>query len=473
MALWPVALSLLPLGLMGAAAWLGRHARPSADEWCFLPYVRDNGISGLIGKFYLGDNGRAANALLVGLYAKFRVAGHQWFGLISAVLVLGVLWAVTALALARTRVTVGRGVPLLVASMATAVFLFATPNTYKTFYWPASSVSHTLAPVLACAAAVPLLLARSRGGRIAAVATVFLAGIFMGTLSEETSVVAFVVLVCVLLLSRRLLAERRLAYARTWCAAGIAGIGAGAMVLLMSPGARTRRERFGAGTTSMLAPDALLGAAHAFARVLWTLATTWQYAGVVAVGVLLGLLARNGRERTTAVLPARPALLACAGALTFLASGYLCSVVAYPVFGSAVGRASRTWNDYLLLYVVLLVGAGAFLGHFLRHGLRLRAGRTRVVKAAGVAVCAVVCLGLAVSLGRLGENMRVRASDWDRQDQWLRIQAASGAQVLPYKPLSISEMGEPFGRGGQKYWPGGCVADYYHLKRITYSKQLP
>ncbi|MFB6977986.1 hypothetical protein ACFCYQ_04630, partial [Streptomyces scopuliridis] len=145
----------LPLGLLGSAFWLGRHVRPSADEWCFLPSVRDHGIAGLLGKFYLSDNGRLGNGLLVGLYAKFGVAGHQWFGLVSGVVMLGLLWAVTVLLLRLAGRTAPRGVPLLVASMVTVVFLFASLNTYKTFYWPASSVSHTAAPVLACAAAVP------------------------------------------------------------------------------------------------------------------------------------------------------------------------------------------------------------------------------------------------------------------------------------------------------------------------------
>jgi hypothetical protein len=473
-ALWTGVLSLLPLGLLGAASLLGRRVRPGADEWCFLPVVRDDGISGLIGKFYLTDNGRLGNAVLVWMYAKPGVAGHQWFGLISGVFMLGILWALIAAVLGRAGRTAPRGVPLLVASMVTAVFLFATPNTYKTFYWPASSVSHTLAPVLACAAAIPPLLARSRRGKVIAVITAIPAGSFLSTLSEETSVVSLVVLLTVLLLNRRTFARSEGAFARAWCFSAIAGIVIGILVLLTSPGSRARRERYGAGTTSMFAPESLTGSLRAFGQILGTVLTTWPYLGVVAAGVLLGLLAGGGGERAAVPPPRRPLVVLFAGALAFLASGYLCTVITYPAFGARVMSASRTWNDYLLLYIALLVAAGALTGRAARLSVRLP-GRRRngALTAAAAAVCATACLGLAAPLYDLGHNMGVRARNWDRQDQWLRAQARAGAQVLPYTPVSVSGMVEPFGGDGQRIWPARCIADYYHLKRITYSKQLP
>lgn len=462
--LWPAALCLLPLGLLGAAAWYGRWVRPGADDWCFLPVVRDEGLPGMVGKFYLKDNGRIANAVLVWAYGTFGVAGHQWFGLVSCVVTLGILWAVTVSALRRGGLTAPRGVPLLVASMVTAVFLFATPNTYKTFYWPASSVSHTMAPMLACAAAVPLLRARSRGGRRCALVAVLVAGLCLGTLSEEASVVVLVVLSAVLLL----LVGRRRAYVRSWCLAGMAGTVTGTLVLYTSPGARIRRERFHTDGVSFLAPDSLLGSLRGFGHILGTLLTTWAHLGAVAAGVLLGLLIRGPGGRR-AVLPERWPLLSCAGVLAFLVSGYLCTVVAYPVFGESVRTSSRIWNDYLLLYVAVLVGAGALVG--LALGLRLH--RTGAVQAAGAGVCAVVCLTLAVPLGRLEHDMRVRAVKWDRQDRWMRARAADGDRVLPYMPLSVVGMVEPFRQHGRKVWPATCVADYYHLERITYSLRLP
>ncbi|MFE3019472.1 DUF6056 family protein [Streptomyces sp. NPDC059256] len=422
----------------------------------------------MVDKFYFRDNGRIGNALLVGLYAKFDIAGHQWFALVSGLLMLLVLWGVTVLALGRAALNVPRGVPLVVASMVTAVFLFATPNTYKTFYWPASSVSHTVAPVLACAAAIPLLLARSRRGRTAALVLVLVMGIFLGTLSEQASVVSLVVLFFVLLCSRWILAEHRRTYARCWCLAGMAGIGIGTLILLASPGSQNRRERYGANA-SMFSPESLAGSLRAFGHILVTLLTTWQYVGAVAAGLLLGLMCRTRRPQTASVVLTHQRLLVAAGILSFLISGYLCTLIAYPFFGPGLATASRVWNDYLLLYVVLLVGAGSLTG----RALRLQTSPIRAVKTAGAAaaVCAVCCLGLALPLAHLGEQMSVRAQQWDHQNQWLRTQAARGAQVLPYKPLSVGGMGEPFGIHGS--WPAGCVADYYHVEKITHSRQLP
>lgn len=206
-ALWVSALALPPLALLAAASWSGRWVRPGADDWCFLPAVRDDGVSGLVGKFYFDDNGRVANALLVGAYAKFQVAGHQWYPLVSGVLVLAVLWSVAVLALRRARLRTPRGLPLLLAALTAALFLFVTPNTYKTHFWPAASVSHTLPPVLACAALIPFLLARYRRGRAVALAVAVFMGAFLATLSEETAIVVVVVLVTALLLSGRLVSQ--------------------------------------------------------------------------------------------------------------------------------------------------------------------------------------------------------------------------------------------------------------------------
>ncbi|MFF3753647.1 DUF6056 family protein [Streptomyces sp. NPDC002018] len=473
MKFWVRGLLPLPLGLLGAASWFGGYVRPSADEWCFLPLVRDNGISGLVEKFYTVDNGRVANGLLVGLYTKPGIPGHQWFAPVSAVLMLAVLWAVTVLLLGAAGRTAPRGVPLLVASTVAVVFLLATPNTYKTFYWPASSVSHTAAPVLACAAAIPLLRARSRTARRAAAAVVFLAGCFLGTLSEEASVVALVVLVAVLTLSGGIFVPRVRGYARAWCLAGLAGVGTGALVLLTSPGSVNRRERFGAGTASMVAPESLLGSLRAFLEILGTLVTTWQYLGAVAVGVLLGLSVRHRADGAPALLPRRPLFLVCAGALVFLVAGYLCTVITYPLFGPRVSSASRTWNDYLLLYVLLLTGAGVLLGRaWARTEGRRAAWRTTLTAAAGAALVAAVCTALAFPLGELGHDMRVRAERWDHQDLRLRTEAARGARILPYTPLPIRGMGEPFGSRARS-WPASCVADHYRLERITDTRRLP
>ena len=466
--LWISALALPPLGLLAAAAWFGRWVRPGADDWCFLPVVRDKGVTGIMGKFCVDDNGRIANGLLVGAYAKFGVAGHQWFALVSGLLTLAVLWAVTVMALRRAGLTVPRGTALLTAAMVTVLFLFVTTNTYKTFYWPAASVSHTLPPVLACAAALPLLRARSRRGRLLALAVALLAGLAIGTLSEETAVVVLVVLFAALLTVHRVLPPHARRYGLAWCATGLAGTAIGALVLVTSPGSQNRRERYGAQNSALLDPDSLMASLRGFGDIIITVASTWQYAGAVAVGLLLGLTVRRPDG-----LPPRPyahwPLLAVTGTLALLVSGYLCTVITYPAFDVRVATTNRLWNDYLLLYLALLVGAGLLIGQAVRQLAR----RTAPVKALCAALCVLVCFGPAISLNHLDTAMEGRAQRWDHQDHWLRAQQAAGAEVLPYKPVTVSGMLEPFGNHGRNPWPAGCVADYYHLERVTYATRLP
>ncbi|GLF97228.1 DUF6056 family protein [Streptomyces yaizuensis] len=466
---WPFALALLPVGLFLLASWYGRHVRPSADEWCFLPHVRDEGVLGLIDKFWTLDNGRLGNGLLVGLYAEFPVAGHQWYGPVSVAVMLLLLWGVTAALLRRAVVTVPRGVPLLVAGMVATVFLFATPNTYKTFYWPAASVSHTLAPVLCVAAAIPLLRGRGRRGRITALAVAAGAGVFMGTLSEEASVVSLVVLGGVVLFAPLLLAERVRRTARIWAVTGGVGILVGTLILYTSPGSRNRRERFDAERMSMLSPEALGGSLRGFLEILAITVTNWQYVGAVAAGVLLGLLARGGSGAGGGVLlPLRARVVLPLMAAAFLVSGYLCTVITYPVFQERVVTTERTWNDYLLVWVVLLVAAGGFLGRWLR-------GRGSAVVPAALAGAALACVasvvGVAVPLVDLADRMEVRAERWDRQDAHLRAAAARGETVMPYTPTKVGKMLEPFSQNGKRKWPAQCVADYYDLEKVVYAPE--
>ncbi|MFJ2895800.1 DUF6056 family protein [Streptomyces sp. NPDC087218] len=467
---WTAVLAPVPFALLGAAFWFGRLVRPGADDWCFLPVVRDEGALGMLAKFYLHDNGRVANALLVVGYGAFGVPGHQWFAPVSGTVVLAVLWALLAAALGRAGLTAPRGAVPLVAATATAAFLLAAPDTYKTFYWPANSVSHTLAPVLACAAVIPLLRARTRRGHLLASATALVAGVFIGTLSEETTAVACVVLGTVLLTGPRTPPGRT--RVRSWCAVALAGLATGTAVLYFSPGARARRARFGADTGSMLDPGALGAALRAFGEILGTVLTTWPYLGAVAAGVLLGLSARGGDRPAHRRRPLLPVL---AGLLAFLVSGYLCVVLTRPVFGADVVTASRVWGDFLLLYVLLLTGVGVLLGRAVASSAAPVASRGRrpasrtVAAAVAATVCVLACTGLAGPLLRLETEMAVRAHDWDHQDRWLRDRAARGARVLPYTPVPVGGMLEPFGGHGRRVWPAPCVARYYHLDEVTYA----
>ncbi|MEV7087675.1 DUF6056 family protein [Streptomyces sp. NPDC093085] len=414
----------------------------------------------LVDTFYSTDNGRIANGLLVASYAAFGVPGQQWYAGISAALMLVLLWAWAAALLRNSGWRLPRGVPLFSAAMVLAVFCLSSTNTYKTFFWPAASVSHTLPPVLAAAATIPALPAASRRAKAAAIACGCLAGAVIGTLSEETSVVALTLLAPALALSRRLFPAGRLAFVRAWCAATGAGILIGTAVLLTSPGSRNRRARHHAD--SLLTPESLVASLRGYARVVLTLGTTWQYLAPIAVGVLVGVLVR--RADGGVPRPDRRArLILVSGAAALLFSGYVCTVMAYPAFGSSVSTANRLWNDYLFLLLLLLVGAGGLLGN--RAVRRHRRG-ARPVALGSALLCAGVTAALAVSLHGLESDIRTRAAAWDTQDRLLRDQATAGATALPYTPLVISGMSEPFGRDGKRQWPASCVATYYQVERI-------
>ncbi|MEB8338304.1 DUF6056 family protein [Streptomyces endophyticus] len=458
-------LALLPLAVFAFAAWNARLVRPGGDDWCFLPVVHDGGLPAIVEKFYLHDNGRIVNAVLVWAYARFGETGQQWFAPVSGVLVLALLWAFAVAVLRAARLRVPWCVPLLAASMVTALFLFGSPNTYKTFYWPAASVSHTLPPVFACAAAVPVLLATSRRGKLLALGIVVLAGVSLGLVSEETSVVTATVLACALLISGHVFRGARRRFLRLCCTAGIASLVLGTLILYTSPGASRRRERKHAST--MFTPDSLLGALHGFGEIAATVLTTWWYLGAVVVGVVVGVVSPGVTGRVAPGRKAVPVLVAGAGAL--LVSGYVCTVITYPVFKEHVVSSTRLWNDYLLLYLLLLAFAGVLVG----HAVRGRVSRTAPVLAAGGVLCAVVCVALTASLAGLGATLQTHARDWDRQDRWMRGQAAAGAQVLPYKRLPQSRMTEPFRHGGKAKWPASCIATYYGVEHIKQAHKLP
>ncbi|MGW4240088.1 DUF6056 family protein [Streptomyces sp. NPDC004749] len=421
----------------------------------------------MVDKFYFMDNGRVVNAVLVWAYARFGVAGHQWFAPASGVLILLLLWAFCAAALHATGKRPPRGTALFMAATVTAVFLFGSLNTYKTFYWPASSVSHTLPPVFACAATVPVLRAASPWGRAFALFTAVPTGAALGLLSEETTVVALVALACTVVISRRVIPAARRRFVRLWCAAAITGLVIGSLILYTSPGSLHRRQTK-SYSSLMLAGKSLWESLYGFAYITLRCLTSWPYLGALAGGVILGcLLVRASPERVTRAK--NEALLVRSCILVLVIGGYACTVITYPAFRTGVMTSTRLWNDYLLLYVLFLVYAGALAA----YAWHRRGRQAHTALAAGTTVYCVVCLGLAASLAVLESDMAARARAWDRQDSRMRAQAAAGARVLPYRRLPISKMVEPFGQDGHKTWPALCVARYYRVQGITNATGKP
>ncbi|MFF8311422.1 DUF6056 family protein [Streptomyces lydicus] len=457
---WPLLLCTMSLALLTYAAWAAQWVRPGGDDWCFLPVVRDGGLTSMVDEFYFRDNGRVVNAVLVWAYARFGVAGQQWFAPVSGALILLLLWAFCAAALHATEKRLPRGTALFMAATVTTVFLLGSLNTYKTFYWPAASVSHTLPPVFACAATAPVLRAVSPWGRAFALFTAVTTGAALGLLSEETTVVALVALGCTVVISRRVMPAMRRRFVRLWCAAAITGLVIGSLVLYTSPGALHRRQT--KNSSIMLTPKALWESLYGFTYIACRCLTSWPYLGALAGGVILGcLLVRASPERVTRAK--NEALLIWSCILVLVIGGYACTVITYPAFRTGVMTSTRLWNDYLLLYVLLLVYAGALAA----RAWHRRGQQAHTALAAGTAVYSVVCVCLAASLAAQASAMAARARAWDQQDVRMRAQAAAGARVLPYRRLSISKMTEPFRKDGHKTWLALCVARYYRVQDIT------
>ncbi|MEV7796159.1 hypothetical protein AB0O68_29850 [Streptomyces sp. NPDC087512] len=209
--------------------------------------------------------------------------------------------------------------------------------------------------------------------------------------------------------------------------------------------------------------ESLAASLRGYTHILLTLVTNWQYLGAIALGALIGALARRKDGRIPRPDHRAPLVLAF-GVLALLFSGYVCTVITRPVFGSSVVTVNRLWNDYLFLLLLLLVGAGGLLGNWAVR--RYRRGTGPVVAGATL-LCVGVTVVLAVALRDLGSDMQARGKAWDRQDRLLRKEAAAGVSVLSYEPLVISKMTEPFGNKGKRSWPAACVATYYHVKDIT------
>jgi hypothetical protein len=469
-ALWlPVVGALL---LLAAASLLGLEVRLSGDEWCFLPQVRDEGIGAVVHQFYAYQNGRLFNGMVVEAFSALGVHGLQLFPAVSALVTVTVLWGLARQVWRVMDLGGPRGLRSLAAVTVAVLFLLGSANTYHTFYWAGANESHTMPPVLACAALWGALAARSPRQRTVALMSAALSGVCIALWSEETTVVCVVVLGGVLLFGRWLFAARVRTYAARWALCGLVGLAVGMTVLMTSPGLHKRRLSY--GPSSPLATESLRQALDYWAVTLAEILMTWQYAAALALGVLIGLHAVGGRP--AAFAPVRLRFLVPLSAAVFLVCGYAATVVVIPL-GHAIPHITRLRNDYLLLLILLFVVYGTLLGRAIPVRVnRGRAGR----KATAVAVCALVVWGVAAAslippLYALGKEMRVRAAQWDRQSEWLHRQAAGGATTLPYKPLPIQGLAEPFqlARPRPTDWVARCAAQYYRVDTMTRSSVLP
>ncbi|TLS46442.1 hypothetical protein FE633_08965 [Streptomyces montanus] len=468
-------LALCGLGMLAFAAWNGIHTRPAADEWCLFPRLEEagGGVLGLLPGFYNFDNGRVTAAVLYGAYLSPGVVGHQVFAALLVAVTVGVQWGLARSVLRVLGWRGPRGLALLLAVTAAVLFLLGSTNTYKTLYWPGAATVHTLAPVLLAGAVWAALAARGRVGRCTASVYALVVGAEVGTLSEGATLTACVLLVAVLIARRRLLHERVQRFARCWTVCALVGLLTGALVVLTSPGLANRRKTLAHGD------DPLSAAAMVKAPLEWLLATadslfSFPYLAAVALGAVAGAVATRapGAEPVFARCPA--SWWIPRAVVVFLVCSLGVVVISQPGLGYQVALATRIRNNYLLFYVVLLMAIGMMLGRTIRSRTRFLDGRvTRTQVLAGLlALCGLGFFALAPPLLDLSWDMRKRAVAWDRQSAWLHRQAANGATNLPYRPLPIADIPEPF-MNPKSNWTEACAARYYRVKVLTPTWELP
>ncbi|MER7946856.1 DUF6056 family protein [Streptomyces sp. NPDC096079] len=460
--------------LLSVGAFLGVYVRPTSDDWCALWKARDMGPLGITSDFYRTQNGRVTNAFLTGLLYSDGMLGPK---LLPAFLI--VTLGVGLFLLAREVLRALR-LPFPVVATATAVLVLeallflAGTRAYQVLLWAPSTISHTLPSVLGVWAVLSgVWAARSRRpwARSAAVGAAVLLGTAAGTLSEPFVAMSglLAATACVLCLPRLRLAHDR--FASTWCAAWCLGLVIGSVVLFVSPGARWRRSQQPPRPLSLAELGATL---QDWARVWETIGSQWAYAGALAAGVLLGLvMALTGRTAPGAAgrLSRGTVLVIAVLPVPLIALGSLVTVYGLRGgYGAGGWTYARAWTSFLVPFLIALCGYGAWLGH--RIGRRLGARSVLAAAAAGIAgVVAVAGTAALVPATRTLTTRTVeRSVAWDRQDATIRAERAAGREAVPYRPLLIGGLAEPFFTTVYaKDWVAQCAARYYGVDRLRRS----
>ncbi|WP_018654958.1 DUF6056 family protein [Actinomadura flavalba] len=466
-ATWAVLLGCAALG--GAVAFLGLFTRPTSDDYRLSNWARDHGPLGAARVFYEDVTGRVGNGIVHGF--AYLVPG------VSLKLAGAVTFAATALAVAclahglAGRLTARPPLPFaaLAGLSAATVALLAQPRTYQTLFWATGALTHVLPLLLLCALAAFAVRARTRRARVAAAVLALPAGTFLGTCNEPI-VFAGGVLGGLCLLTHLLFA-RRFTYAAAGAAALLAGLTAGALIVLTSPGhAQTIAHRTDgeALISAGIARDTL----NAWGHVLEGTVTNAALLGALAAGALGALLLGPARLAALAGPARRPARLAWALALPALTVVLTALPVMWALrvgWGELGQHIARGWFTVTFLAVLAATAYGFALGAALAHLTR----RRRVAASALAVVCAatalVTCGFLAEHLRVLGRAMVTRSVAWDAQNADVLRQRAAGATTVTARRLRIAGLAEPFSpvRVPAEDWVAHTMAEYYRVDRVV------
>ncbi|MBT2493958.1 hypothetical protein J7E96_36850 [Streptomyces sp. ISL-96] len=465
-------------------SFLGLYVQPTSDDWCGAWMSRELGILGIANHFYEVQNGRITNGVVTGIVFAHGLTGPK---LLPFLLVLFLLAGLVLLARGVFRLLgweVPPSVTIAAATVVCVLLFFAGASPYQALLWAPSTVSHTLPSVLTVWSGLAALGASRRGRPAKGLALVFamVTGVAIGTLSEPFTIVSGVFAagaVAVLLPGRR---SPRHWYPVSWCLLWCAGLTIGFVLLYTSPGAAWRRTQQ-PQQTSLLSSTELTATAQDWIHIWESVSEQRAYLAAVAVGLILGLAAataertarsaagepeaaRGGRHLRRWVLTLLPVVL----------MGMCSFGVAYGLrmgYGPTGWTYVRTWSNFLFPMLLLLCTCGAVAGRALTRW-QSSGGRSRPMVFAVTATAVVASVASLWAVAALVPTVRetakdtvTRSVDWDRQDLLVRRMAAQGSKVVPYRPLRIGDLAEPYATPGYSGdWVAQCVARYYKVERI-------
>ncbi|MGW0551952.1 DUF6056 family protein [Streptomyces altiplanensis] len=467
-------------GLLAVGSFLGLYVQPTSDDWCAAWRSRELGILGIANEFYEIQNGRITNGVVAGVVYAHGLAGPK---LLPSLLVLALPVGLILLARPALRLLGWEVPPSLTIAAAVVVcvlLFFAGASPYQALLWAPATISHTLPSVLAVWSLL-VALAAARHGRLArSLALVFavVMGVAIGTLSEPFTVVSGVLTAGAgaVLLPRLRFPRTRFVVA--WCFMWCAGLAIGFVTLYTSPGAAWRRAQQ-PQQESALSRAELTATVRDWLSVWESVGSQWAYVAAVAVGFMLGLAAATA-ERPVRPAPRQPEAWR-GGAhhrrwLPILLPVLLVGISSFGVvFGLRMGYGPsgwtyvRTWTSFLFPMLLLLCGYGALAGKAVTGWQP--SVRPRPVAFATAVVASVASLwavaGLVPTVKVMATDTVTRSVDWGRQDLLVRKKAAQGSRVVPYRPLPIGGLSEPYATPDySRDWVARCVSGYYRVERI-------
>lgn len=458
------------------ASSFGRYVRPISDDWCQAGRVRRLGIGGLVTNYW-HLNGRIGNAVIAAAvqsapHGREVLPGILLFGGTAALYFL-TREILSVLRLGSRRFVVAAACMGWIAACVVRDGSRSEGDLlYQSLFWAPGSITHTVpALALATVGAIALMLARSRWF-VVAVPALFVVATLIGTTTELFTVLLGAVLIMILLARRidRCRANR----VDVVLATGAAAMVTAALVLLLSPGLRSRAHA--SPFSGVVLRSALRTEPHLLQHALlepWLLAP-------VACGLLLGGFGVRLAPRAAGQVHALGwGILAC---VVTIFGGSLLTALAEATLDPLVGHGAlaypRSWADFMLATGLAVFGSAACVGYLVARTLAQRwsGPHTGGVSAWVVisAVLATAVTGLVIYQGAMtlhaaASAYQARARSWDAENSRIISEVRSGADAISYTDLPFARLAEPFTAKGRPTFAADCLADYYGVSTVQAS----